>query len=68
MDTREPNSKRFWRLNALMGLRAEWPTSPPADPEQQAAHEALRAEYRRLRDHEAAVRARHARMKTSPRP
>lgn len=66
MDTREPNSKRYWRLNSLAGLQTQFPLPSPADPEEKERQDALRTEYRQLQQREAAVRARHTRM-TSPR-
>ncbi|MCM8597586.1 MAG: hypothetical protein NFW04_02840 [Candidatus Accumulibacter sp.] len=68
MSDRHPNSRRFWRLNSIMGLRMmlenRSPTSPPADPETLATHRAQESELAALLRRERAVRARARRIGT----
>ena len=65
---RHPNSRRFWRLNSIMGLRVMLgslsPTSYAADPEALAAHRAYERELAALLRREQAVLARARRMTT----
>lgn len=65
VDMREPNSKRFWRLNTLAAYREErrgW-GERAADPEEHEERSAFRAEAGALRAHEDAVLARYERMR-----
>lgn len=63
---RHPNSRRFWRLNSIMGLRVMLgslsPTSYAADPEALAAHRAYERELAALLRREQAVQARARRI------
>jgi hypothetical protein len=63
-----PNSRRFWRLNSIMGLRVMLgnlsPYSYAADPEALAAHRAYERELAVLLRRENAVQARARRIGT----
>jgi hypothetical protein len=65
---RHPNSRRFWRLNSIMGLRMMLgslsPYSYAADPEALAVHRAYERELAELLRREQAVQARARRMTT----
>jgi len=65
---RHPNSRRFWRLNSIMGLRVMLgslsPTSYAADPEALAKHRAYERELAALVRREAIVLARARRIGT----
>ena len=58
----EPNSRRFWRLNSIAGLRMVLgslsATSYAADPETLATHRAHERQLAELLRREAAVQAR----------
>lgn len=63
----EPNSRRFWRLNSIMGLRSGFRSESEAhDPEDLAAIRANTAELRELEARESAVRDCAARMFNLP--
>lgn len=59
---KEPNSAGFWRRNSIDALTESRTYAPPADPEAQARQRADSQELQQHRTHEAAVKARHARM------
>lgn len=62
MAERDPNSRRYWRLNTIMALRETRASEAEArDPDHLAAIRADRVESDRLEARERAVRARHAR-------
>lgn len=63
----EPNSRRFWRLNSIAGLRVMLgsmsPTSYAADPETLAENQGYERELAALLRREAVVRARARRWR-----
>ena len=58
-----PNSRRYWRLNTIMALRATWASERDAvDPEDLAIIKAHNAELAQLEAIEKAVKTRYASM------
>ena len=71
MPDRDPNSRRYWRLNRIAGLRMMLENLSPythaADPEALATHRAHERELAALLRRENAVRARTRRI-SAPTP
>jgi len=63
MESREPNSKGFWRRNTIEGLRMELQgfRPPYGDPEEKERHERLVQELKDQESREDAVRRRMTR-------
>ncbi len=65
---REPNSRRYWRLNGIIGLcmvlENVGPDSYAADPEALATHRAYERQLAELQRRENAVQARARRIGT----
>ena len=57
----EPNSARFWRLNEIAALKAEFEgcLEPPADPEEKARRENNTERLKALTRREKAVQLRY---------
>ena len=68
MPDREPNSRRYWRMNSIIGLRMVLadasPDSYAADPEALTTHRAHERQLAELQRRENAVQARARRIGT----